>query len=329
MNSASGVIKQLRGAYGRVAVAGQILSLLIVAVIFSIGTKGQYLKWDNIQTILSLAGIPMIICLGIHQVIIMGAMDLSVEGIIALCVVLSGLFIRNPVTTFDVGLWIVPIVIIVGGMVGFTNGIINTKLKMPSFISTLGISWAMFGLAIVVSGGKSVPLRDPQFQLFINGSFLGIPLPTLLAFALFGGLYFLQKNTRFGKHLYAIGGDEILAKQAGVRVHRIKIIVFTITGAMYGIAALLLTARLNSAAARLGNNLLFPAMTAVAVGGVSLSGGIGGALNAVLGTLIVTALNNGLVYMQVSPYIQSAVNGIVLISAVALTIDRKKIGIIK
>jgi ribose/xylose/arabinose/galactoside ABC-type transport system permease subunit len=323
------ILDPLKRIYSTIPVSGQILSLLLVAVIFAVGTGGQYLKWNNIQTIMSLAGIPIIICLGIHQVIIMGAMDLSVEGIIALCVVLSGILIKNTTNNFDVGWWIFPIVFIVGGFAGMINGFINTKLRMPSFISTLGMSWALFGLAIVISGGKSIPLKDPRFQQLFNGSFLGLPAIFIMAIALFVPLYFLQKNTRFGKHLYAIGGDEILARQAGVNVDRIKIIVFAITGAIYGIAALLLAARLNSSAARLGNNILFPAMTAVAVGGVSLSGGIGGALNAVLGTLIVTALNNGLVYMEVSPYIQSAVNGLVLISAVALTIDRKKIGIIK
>ena len=98
---------------------------------------------------------------------------------------------------------------------------------------------------------------------------------------------------------------------------------------IYAIAAILLLSRLASSNPRTGNNMLFPAMTAVAVGGVSLTGGVGGALNAVFGALIVTALNNGMVLMQISPYVQNAVNGVVLIIAVALTIDRKKIGIIK
>ena len=97
------IVNPLKRAYSVVPVSGQILSLLLVAVIFGIGTGGQYLKWNNIQTIMNLAGIPIIICLGIHQVIIMGAMDLSVEGIIALCVVLSGILIKNPINGFDVG----------------------------------------------------------------------------------------------------------------------------------------------------------------------------------------------------------------------------------
>ena len=318
-----------RKFYESSTISGQLLSLLIVFVIFSVGTRGQFLSPANLQTILGLAGIPMIICLGVHLVIIMGAMDLSVEGIVALCASTAGFLIKNPTTSFNIGLWIFPVVLLMGGLAGLANGVINTKLKIPSFISTLGISWAAFGLAVIISGGKSTPLKDLRFQQLANGTVLGIPNITLIALIIFVLLMFFQRKTSAGKHMYAIGGDEVLAKQAGVNISRIKIIVFAITGALYGLAALFLVARLNSAAARLGNNLLFPAMTAVAVGGVSLSGGVGGALNAVMGTLIVTALNNGLVLMQVSPYAQSAVNGIVLIAAVALTIDRKKIGIIK
>jgi ribose transport system permease protein len=200
---------------------------------------------------------------------------------------------------------------------------------MPSFISTLGMSWTLFGFAIMISRGSSIPLRDTRFQQVLIANFLGVPVVFLIALTLGLVLYFVQRKTRLGKHMYAIGGNEVLAKQAGVKVDKIKITIFIITGMIYGLAGLMLVARLNSSAARLGNNLLFPAMTAVAVGGVSLSGGVGGALNAILGTIIVVALNNGLVLMQVNPYMQSAVNGIVLICAVALTIDRNKIGVIK
>lgn len=310
-------------------VSGQIISLLIVFLIFAVGTGGNYLSLNNIVTILSLSGIPMIICLGLHQVIIMGAMDLSLEGIIAFCAVICGLLIKNPETAMDIGMGIFPVVIIVGMVCGYFSGLINTKLKMPSFISTLGISWITFGLAVIFSGGISIPLEDDRFQHIMNGTIAGFPNITLIALFIFALMYVFQKKSSLGKHMYAIGGDEILARQAGVNVDRVKIIVFALGGAIYGIAALFLVARLNSSAARLGNNLLFPAMTAVAVGGVSLSGGVGTALNAVLGTLIVTSLNNGMVLMHISPFMQNAVNGVVLITAVALTIDRKKIGLIK
>jgi ribose transport system permease protein len=310
-------------------VVGQIAALAIVLVIFAVGTGGFSLSLKNILTILSLAGIPMIICLAMHQVVLIGAMDLSTEGVISLCAVVSGFLIRNNFTHYDIGFWVVPIAFAIGGITGFLSGILNTKVKMPSFIATLGMWWAAQGLSVIIGRGNAVKMLDQRFQNFANGDILGIPNTILVALVVFAILLVVQRMTKLGKYMYAIGGDEQLARQAGIKVDRIKIIVFTLTGCLYAIAAILLLARVASSNPRTGNGLLFPAMTAVAVGGVSLSGGIGGVLNALFGTLIVTALNNGMVLMKISPYIQSAVNGIVLIGAVTLTIDRKKIGIIK
>jgi ribose transport system permease protein len=310
-------------------VVGQIVALVIVLVIFAAGTGGTYLSLKNLLTILSLAGIPMIICLAMHQVVLIGAMDLSTEGVISLCAVISGFLIKNNFTHYNIGFWVVPIAFVIGGLTGLLSGILNTKVRMPSFIATLGVWWAAQGLSVIIGRGNAVKMLDTRFQNIANGDILGIPNTILLALVVFAILLVVQRMTKLGKYMYAIGGDEQLARQAGIKVDRIKIIVFTITGCLYAIAAILLLSRVASSNPRTGNGLLFPAMTAVAVGGVSLSGGIGGVVNALFGTLIVTALNNGMVLMKISPYIQSAVNGIVLIGAVTLTIDRKKIGIIK
>jgi ribose transport system permease protein len=314
---------------GTRGIAGQVVSLAIVVILFSAGTGGSFLSKENVLAILSLAGIPMIICLGIHQIVLIGAMDLSTEGVISLCAVVSGFLIKNPFTPYDIGFWVVPVAVLIGAVSGLANGLLNTKVRMPSFIATLGMWWVAQGIAVIIGKGNAVKMLDERFQLVANGDTLGLPNTFLIALALFAVLQVVQKRTRLGTHMYAVGGDETLARQAGVRVDRVKMIVFTVTGAIYAVAALLLVARLASSNPRTGLNTMFPAMTAVAVGGVSLSGGIGGAVNAVFGTLIVTALNNGMVLMKVSPYIQNAVNGVVLIAAVALTIDRKKIGIIK
>jgi ribose/xylose/arabinose/galactoside ABC-type transport system permease subunit len=180
-----------------------------------------------------------------------------------------------------------------------------------------------------VSKGQTIPLLTNPLSGFVNGNLLGIPDLALVAAALLIVIQIIQDRTRFGRYLYAIGGDEVLAAQAGVNVDRTKIIVFGIAGLMYGLSALFLVVELDSAQAITGNNLLFPAVTAVAVGGVALTGGIGGAKNAALGALIVTALNDGLILLNVNPYAQEAVNGLVLVIAVALTIDRRKLGFIK
>jgi len=313
----------------RTGVAGQIVSLIIVVGIFTIGTRGKYLSLDNLQVILSIAGIPAILAVGLHQTIVLGGIDLSVEGVAGLCIVLVGLLLKNKFNSNDVGLLIIPVVVGAGGIAGLLSGLVITRLRIPSFISTLGLSWILAGLAVYINKATTVPLEDTHIQSIVTGNLLGIPLIALIALGLTLCMQLVQDRTRFGRYVYAIGGDEQLAQQAGVQVNRIKVIVFIIAGIFYGLAALALCTRLGSAHPRTGSEILFPAVTAVAVGGVALTGGIGGAKNAALGALIVTALNDGLILMYVSPYVQQAVNGIVLIAAVALTIDRRKLGFIK
>jgi ribose/xylose/arabinose/galactoside ABC-type transport system permease subunit len=313
----------------RTGVGGQILALLIVVGFFAAGTRGRYLSWPNIQVMLSLAAIPAILAIGMHQTVVLGGIDLSLEGVAALCIVFVGLLEKNKFNANDAGLWIIPIVLCAGAAAGYISGTVNTRLRIPSFISTLGLSWVLYGLAVFINKATTVPLLDNRIQSMVNGTLFGVPLIAILALALAIIMQFIQDHTRFGRYVYAIGGDEVLAQQAGVKVNRIKILVFTIAGIFYGLGALFLASRLGSAHPRTGSNLLFPTVTAVAVGGVALTGGIGGAKNAALGALIITALNDGLVLLQVSPYLQQAVNGVVLIAAVALTIDRRKLGFIK
>jgi ribose/xylose/arabinose/galactoside ABC-type transport system permease subunit len=325
---ASSVKKWQRWLQGS-GVSGQLLCLVLVTAVFTAATQGKFLSWANIQVILNLAAIPAIIAIGVHQVVVLGGIDLSVEGVVALCVVVVGLLAHNRFNSNNVGIWIIPITVGLGGAAGMVNGLLNTKLRIPSFISTLGMSWVLWGLAVFVSKGQTIPLVDSPLSGLVNGSIFGIPNLALVASALLVVVQLVQDRTRFGRYLYAIGGDEVLSAQAGVKVDRTKIMVFTMAGILYGLSALFLAVKLNSAQAITGNNLLFPAITAVAVGGVALTGGIGGAKNAALGALIVTALNDGLILVDVNPYAQEAVNGVVLVMAVALTIDRKKLGFIK
>jgi ribose/xylose/arabinose/galactoside ABC-type transport system permease subunit len=191
------------------------------------------------------------------------------------------------------------------------------------------MSWILYGMAVYIGKAVNIQILDTRIEGFISATLFGVPQIAILAVVLAAFVQVIEDRTRFGRYVYAIGGDEVIAKQAGVKIRGIKIAVFTIAGLLYGLASLLLACRLGIGTSRMGLSLLFPTITAVAVGGVALTGGIGGAKNAALGALIVTALNDGLVLMQVNPYTQQAVNGVVLIAAVALTLDRKKLGFIK
>ena len=177
--------------FRRSGIGGQLLSLIIVMGIFAVGTRGKYLSWPNLQVILSLSAIPAIIAIGLHQVVVLGGIDLSVEGIVALCVVFVGFLAHNKFNSNDVGWWIVPISAGIGGLAGVINGLLNTKLKIPSFISTLGMSWVLWGLAVFVSKGQTIPLINNPLSGFVNGYVLGVPDLALVAIVLFTGIQIL------------------------------------------------------------------------------------------------------------------------------------------
>lgn len=313
----------------RSGVLTQIISLVLIAAVFAIGTQGKSLGWSNVQVVLSLAAIPAILAIGVHLTIVIGGIDLSLQGTVALCAVFVGLLVQNKYNTNDVGLWILPISIAIGGAAGLLTGVMHTKLRIPSFISTLGMSFVLYGVAVFINKSQIIGLLDDRIQTFINDKPLGIANIVLVAIVIAAFVQFFEDRTRAGRHLYAVGGDEALAKQMGVNVDRIKIIAFTIAGCLYGLAAVFLVTRMGTATSRAGLNLLFPTITAVVVGGVALTGGLGGAKNVLFGALILAVLNNGMVLMAVNPYAQQAVNGVVLIVAVALTLDRRKLGFIK
>lgn len=312
------------------SVFGPLLALFLITIIFTIGTNGFFLSLGNILTILNLSGVLAIIALGVSMPILMGGIDLSVEGVMSLTSVIMGFLVKNSQTNIDIGFWVIPVVMIIGSIVGIINGLLNTKLKIPSFMATLGMGFVAQGLAVILSKGATIPFLDPRFQNLANGKrLLGIPNITIIAVILGVILLIMQRRTPLGKSIYAIGGNEELAKQSGINAERVKISIFGLAGCLYGIAAFFLCSRLNCANPTLSKGFLFPAITAAIVGGTALTGGIGGALNAFIGTLVVTGLNNGMVLMQINPYIQGAVMGFILIGAVAITIDREKIGIIK
>lgn len=312
------------------SVFGPLLALFLITIIFTIGTNGFFLSLGNILTILNLSGVLAIIALGVSMPILMGGIDLSVEGVMSLTSVIMGFLVKNSQTNIDIGFWVIPVVMIIGSIVGIINGLLNTKLKIPSFMATLGMGFVAQGLAVILSKGATIPFLDPRFQDLANGKrLLGIPNITIIAIILGVILLIMQRRTPLGKSIYAIGGNEELAKQSGINAERVKISIFGLAGCLYGIAAFFLCSRLNCANPTLSKGFLFPAITAAIVGGTALTGGIGGALNAFIGTLVVTGLNNGMILMQINPYIQGAVMGFILIGAVAITIDREKIGIIK
>ena len=203
-------------------------------------------------------------------------------------------------------------------------------------MTTLAMQYVGLGLATVLLAGNFAQMRDPQIRGLVLNQFpdpprpdVGLPYGTWLAFFVFFIAYVIQRYTRIGRYMFAIGGAEDLAALSGVRVDRYKIIIFTLAGLFYGAGALIRSAQLGMAQPAIGAGMLFTAITGVVVGGTALSGGEGGVANTLVGVLIVTVLHNGMILLGVNPYIQQAIQGLIIVIAVTLTINRARIKIMK
>ena len=216
-----------------------------------------------------------------------------------------------------------------GLLAGLVNGVIVAKGKVPSFIVTLGTMVVYRGVVLYFTRGAPVSIENEAFLDVYSGRSYSIPHSALIAIALIAIAAVVLNLTVFGREVRAIGGGERIAFLTGIKVERVKIVVFGLVGLLCGMAGLLQAARSMAATAQLGEGLELDAIAAVVVGGTPLTGGVGSIQGTILGALIITILSNGMNIIGLDPYFQNIVKGLVLILSVFVTIDRKKIGIIK
>ena len=304
-----------------------LVLVLLCGVIAAINPR--FLSLGNAVRIAQAAMIPLVLAIGATFVILMGSIDLSVEGVVALGVVLTSLLVRNGVNQLDLGLAGVALVLLSGALVGLINGVIHVRLQIPSFMVTLGTWFVCAGLANAALGGIAVRINDPWVRGLALQRALGLPWGVWVALAALAVAWFIQDHTRLGRYMYALGGGEELAALSGIPAARVRILTFMLAGVFYALGGVLSGAELGLGNAQVGQGRLFTAITAVVVGGTALSGGEGGVLQTLVGVLIVTVLGNGMVLMGISPSIQTAVQGLLIIAAVALSIDRKRLRIVK
>lgn len=303
-----------------------VLVLLCVIITF---INPNFLSFGNAVRISQAAMIPLVLGLGATFIILMGSIDLSVEGVLTLSTVILSLLVLNGANTNDYGLLAVLVVVLVGAGVGCLSGIIHVRLKVPSFMTTLGIWFIGVGIANALLGGMAVRINDPWIRGLAIERFLGFPWGVWLALACLAVALVIQNYTRLGRYIYALGGGEELAALSGIPVSRVRIMAFTLAGMFYAVGGILAAAQLGLGNAQIGNGRLFTTVTAVVVGGTSLSGGQGSVLQTLVGVLIVVVLANGMVLMGVPSSVQIGVQGLMIIAAVALSIDRKLMRIVK
>ncbi|MCM3781537.1 ribose ABC transporter permease RbsC [Neobacillus mesonae] len=298
---------------------GPLLGLILLIVIVTIMNPG-FLEPLNILNLLRQVSINALLAFGMTFVILTGGIDLSVGSILAL----SSAFVANLMLSgFDPILAII-VGVLLGGIMGMMNGLMITKGKMAPFIATLASMTIFRGLTLVYTNGNPITgLGDSMaFQLFGRGYFLGIPVPAITMVITFVILWVILHKTSFGRKTYAIGGNEKAALVSGIKVARVKIMIYSLAGMMAALAGAILTSRLNSAQPTAGESYELDAIAAVVLGGTSLTGGRGRIVGTLIGALIIGVLNNGLNLLGVSSFYQMVVKGVVIV--IAVLIDRKK-----
>jgi len=303
---------------------GPYIFLVVLSVIFAFQSD-QFLSYRNIVTnILRNSSVILLIALAGTFPILQQSIDLSV----AQMAVISAIVIA--ITWSDFGLLSLPLGILAATIVGTVNGIIFTKLKVPSFLATLGMLSILDGIQRHLTGGSTVPVRDETLGWIANGNIIpAIPNIVLWALLLYVLTIVVAFRTNFGRYTYALGENERVVELSGVKVDRYKILAFTFSGFLCGCAGLLMMARIGSAASTMADGLLLPSIAAIVMGGTALTGGVGGPHRTIIGVIVIAVLNNGMTLMGVDSFTQLIVLGVVVILAVAMSIDRKKIDIIK
>ncbi len=298
------------------------LGIMIVALAI---LSDKFLTVDNGWNILRQISVNLCLSIGMTLVILSGGIDLSVGAILALAGAIAAGLLKSgvPLGAFGVKLEFtasgaIVAGVLVGALAGWFNGFVITRFLLPPFVATLGMLSVARGLTMLWTGGFPITSLGAGFGYIGTGSFLGMPMPVWIMGALIAVFVVVTRRTCFGRHIYAVGGNERAARLTGLNVGRIKIAVYTLAGALAGIAGLIVTARLDSAQPNAGLGYELDSIAGVVIGGTSLSGGRGSVGGTVLGCLIIGVLNNGLFLLNVSPFWQQVIKGIVILIAVAI-----------
>lgn len=293
--------------------------LLIMVILMTI-LSPQFLEPRNLLNVVRQISIIAIVAFGETLVIITSGIDLSTGSVIALVSVITA-SLAHP----GQHMLVVPILvgILAGAVMGFINGIIVSR-DIPPFIATLGMMTAARGAALIYSGGRPITGFTPAFDFIGRGYILGIPVPIFILAVIAVIAHILLRRTKFGKYVYAIGGNEQAAIISGINVKKYKVLTYVFSGVMAATAGILLTSRLSAGQPTAGQGYELDAIASVVIGGTSLNGGVGTISGTVIGALIMGVLNNGLDLLHISAYWQQIVKGIIIVGAVFMDKLRRK-----
>lgn len=302
--------------YEQMALLLSLIGLCMISTIIS----PVFLSVNNLMNVLRTASLTAICAMGYMFVILLGEMDLSVGSMQAVVGIVSVMilnFTKNVPAALLGGL-------IAGAVLGCINGLLVTKAGINSLIASLGTMAILRGTAYIITNGVSIQANIPGFEVLGTGYIGPFPIPFLIAVVIFAALYFVLNKTVFGRNVYAVGGNNSAARLCGINVGRIKMGAYIIVGVLTALSGYILACRLNSAQPNAGDGFEFQVISAVVLGGVSLSGGKGNLTGAVIGVLILSVLSNALVLAGVSSFYQEVSRGIVILLAVYIDSRNKR-----
>lgn len=307
------------------------LYIVIIAIILYTGiTRDNFFTMRTAMNILSNTSVRFIIALGASGTLIVGGPDLSGGRVVGLSAIITGTLVQRPdfIGKFHPNLPDMPIVVpliivmLVGAFVGLINGLVVSKLHVPSFLATLGMQIIIYGVNMLYGRNQPVGTFKQSFVRIGQGDFFGVPYLTIIAALIGIGMWVLYNKTRHGKYMYAIGGNEEAAEVSGVNVAASKIKIFMLAGVLYSIAGYLLSAKTGSVGPSSGEGYELEAIASATIGGVSSAGGEGTVPGILVGVFIFELLKVALAYLGVTPDVTNIIQGTIIIVAVALDVRK-------
>jgi len=288
-----------------------LIGLLILCMVISFITP-RFLTIPNFKNVFTQVSVNAVIAIGMTFVILTGGIDLSVGSILAVSGAAAAIIIKS---TGNVVLAII-VALAIGCVIGLINGLLISKGRIQAFIVTLATMTIFRGVTYVYTNGTPISGLGQSFSAIGNKMILGLPIPVVFLVIVFVIAIYVLSQTRYGRYVYALGGNEDSARLSGINTDKIKTLVYVISGAAAALSGIIVTSRIGSASPNAGVGFELDAIAAVVVGGTSLSGGEGSVVGTIIGALIIGVLNNGLNLINVSPFYQAIVKGLVILLAV-------------
>ena len=301
-----------------------LATLVLLVMLVGLFQPG-FLRPSTLLQLASDTAVLFVLAAGVTFVIMLGGIDLSIQSMASL----SSVIVALTVARFGYGAF--ALAIAAGALAGLASGLAHVRFKIPSFIATLAMSGVLSSTALVLSKERSITLgeADRGYQTWITGNLFGVPNVIVIGLIVLVVAHILQSQTRFGRYSAAIGAGEPAAFASGIKVDRQKIFAYILSTGFAALAGVVLAGRLASGSPTLAAEMLLPSIAAVVVGGTAITGGVGSIWRTLIGALIISVVRIGMTFLGVNIFAQNIVFGAVLIAAVAITIDRSKIPIVK